>query len=263
MFNERPRRSAGANGVPFSISISRSEDRGKTWQKPERLFSAGAEFNNGCWEPAAIQLPSGEVQLFFSNEGPYRQSDEQEITLLRSTDDGLSWNPPERVSFRPHARDGTPVPLVLKDGKGLVFAVEDNGSGAFKPVIVFSTLADNWRSGVRTPESPNRWSALKDLPPPHVAASAPFVRQMPSGETLLSYQQSDSGRLEQAYMMVSIGDVAARSFGPGTRPFPATKRPQLWNSLFIKNDTTVIAITETAINGVSGIWSVEGRFVRE
>ncbi|HEX6962546.1 MAG TPA: sialidase family protein, partial [Lacipirellula sp.] len=205
MFNERPRRSAAAGGIPFSISISRSGDRGKTWQKPERLYSAGAEFNNGCWEPAAIQLPSGEIQLFFSNEGPYRESDEQEITLLRSADDGRTWSKPETISFRPRARDGMPVPLVLNDCKGMALAIEDNGlRGNFKPVIVFSTIEDNWRSGVRTPESPDRWGALKNLPPPQVAASAPYLRQMPSGETVLSYQQSDSGELEDAFMMVSI-----------------------------------------------------------
>ena len=41
--------------------------------------AAGAEARDGCWEPAMAQLPDGEVQLFFANESPYRQSSEQEL----------------------------------------------------------------------------------------------------------------------------------------------------------------------------------------
>lgn len=263
LYNERPSGNA-APGTPFSISIARSEDRGATWQPPRRIYSAGDQFGDGCWEPAAIQLSSGEVQLFFANEGPYRASDEQEITLVRSADDGRTWSRPEQVSFRPHARDGMPVPLVLHGGRGVAVAIEDNGlSGAFKPAIVFSTAADNWRSGSRGPAATDRWGALTEPLPPHVYAGAPYLRQMPSGETLLSYQQSETGELNAAYMLVSIGNAEAKNFGPGVRPFPPTERAQLWNSLFVKDDETVIAVTETAVDGVYGIWSVQGRFIRQ
>jgi BNR repeat-like domain len=274
-YNERPRQpSARRNQTdapqtppeahPYAICMVRSYDNGQTWQKPATLYCAGSEFTNGCWEPAAIELPSGEVQLFFSNEGPYRNSDEQEITLLRSTDGARTWSSPEKVSFRAGARDGMPVPLVLKDGRGIAFSIEDNGlSGYFKPVIVFSSLKDNWHSGVRGPESPNRWSALKNLPAPHVSASAPYLRQMPSGETLLSFQRSETGELKNAYMVVCIGDAEARNFDSPSRPFPVTEgKAQLWNSIFIKNKDTVVAVSEAEINGVRGIWSIEGRLVR-
>ncbi len=268
-YNERPGTPKVSYGAttephPYAIGMTRSDDNGLTWQKPKTLYKAGAEFTNGCWEPAAIQLPSGEVQMFFSNEGPYRNSDEQEIVLLRSKDNGHSWEAPEKVSFRPGTRDGMPVPLVLKDGRGIAFSIEDNGlSGHFKPVIVFSSLKDNWLSGVRTPESTNRWSALSELPPPHVSASAPYLNQMPSGETVLSFQRSETGQIETAFMVVCIGDEQARNFGSPSRPFPVTEgKPQLWNSLFVKNNDTIIAVSEATINGVRGVWSVEGRFVR-
>jgi hypothetical protein len=216
-YNERPhQRPAPANpdgpqeeaAHPYAISMARSDNDGETWHAPETLYTAGVEFSNGCWEPAAIQLPSGEVQVFFANEGPYRKSDEQEITLLRSKDNARTWSAPETVSFRPGHRDGMPAPLVLKDGGGIVFAIEDNGlSGRFKPVIVFTSLEDNWRSGVREPGNTNRWSALRVLPEPHIAAGAPYLRQMPSGETLLSFQRSETGEIRDAYMVVCIGDV--------------------------------------------------------
>jgi len=274
-YNERPRRPAAANGTnappspneihPYSICMARSDDSGKTWQKPETLYAGGAEFTNGCWEPAAIELPSGEVQMFFSNESPYRESDEQEITLMRSRDGARTWSSPERVSFRAGHRDGMVVPLILKDGRGIAFAIEDNGlSGNFKPAIIFTTMEDNWRSGSRTPNNPNRWSALRTLPAPQVAASAPYLCQMPSGETVLSFQQSETGEMKTAYMTVCLGDSEARNFGSPSTPFPVTGcKAQLWNSLFIKNSETVVAVSETSINGVYGIWSIDGRFVRK
>jgi hypothetical protein len=270
LYNERPRHfsrtnRANATSAPFAISMSRSTDNGGTWEAPQILFTGGAEFTNGCWEPAAIQLPSGEVQLFFSNESPYRESDEQEITLMRSTTGGRDWSAPEKISFRAGHRDGMPSPLVLQKGRGIAFAIEDNGlSGNFKPAIVFTTLKDNWRSGTREPGDANRWSALRNPPPPHVAASAPCLRQMPSGETILSFQQSETGELKDARMTVCIGNAEARDFVSPSNPFPATdNKSQLWNSLFIKNRKTVVAVSETTINGVFGIWSVEGKFIRD
>lgn len=263
-YNERPRR--GQTNQPFAIALARSDDGGKTWHRSERLYAGGVEFGNGCWEPAAIELPSGEVQLFFSNESPYRNSDEQEITLLRSHDGARTWSAPETVSFRAGHRDGMAVPLVLNEGRGIAFAIEDNGlSGNFKPVIVFSTLEGNWRSEVRRPGDPNRWSALSELPAVRVAASAPYLRQMPSGETLLSFQQTDqTGELKTACMVVYIGDAQARDFRSPSTPFPmAGRNAQLWNSLFVKNSHTVVAVSQTTINGVSGIWSVEGKLIRK
>lgn len=267
-YNERPRqhRSHSTDSVahPYTICVARSTDNGQTWQTPETLYRAGAEFENGCWEPAAIQLPSGEVQVFFSNEGPYRNSDEQEITLLRSTDGAHTWASPEKVSFRPNARDGMPVPLVLNHGRGIAFTVEDNGlSGKFKPSVIFSSLADNWRSGVRTTGNTNRWGALRAPPAPEIYAGAPYLRQMPSGETILSFQRSDAGELKNARMVVCIGDEEAKNFDSPSHPFPqADGTSQLWNSLFVKNTETVVAVSETRINGVFGIWSIEGHLVR-
>jgi hypothetical protein len=264
-YNERPHdqpADSKQTAPPFAIAMARSSDGGMTWHPAQRLYTAGTEFTNGCWEPAAVELPSDEVQLFFANEGPYRDSNEQEITLLRSKDNGHTWTSPERVSFRAGHRDGMPVPCVIKD-RGMAFAIEDNGlSGNFKPVIVFSTFADNWSSGVREPGNTNRWSALRDLPRPKVAASAPYLRQMPSGETLLSFQRSDTGEIGDAYMVVCIGDGEAKNFTSASRPFAMSDGMQVWNSLFVKDNHTVIAVSQAHINGVYGIWMISGRFVR-
>lgn len=247
---------------PFAICTARSTDQGRTWQSSVTIYSGGREFGNGCWEPAAIQLPSGEIQVFFANEAPYRQSDEQEITLLRSTNNAVSWSAPEKISFRSGHRDGMPVPLVLQDGNHIVVAIEDNGlNGDFKPVIVQTTCRDNWHAGAVLAQNPNRWSALSQPLAASIYAGAPYIRQMPSGEVILSFQTSETGGVRSAVMAVSIGNSKAQQFGPLSYPFPRRpNRNQLWNSLFVKNASTITAVSETMVGETFGIWSIDGHF---
>lgn len=248
MYNERPN-----DGVHrFTIQVAVSKDNGNTWKHLSKVYEADTEFHNGCWEPAAIQLPSGEVQLFFANENPYRNSTEQEISLCRSFNNGKSWTKAEAISFRAGHRDGMPSPLILKDGKGIVVAIEDNGyTLMFTPTIVWTSMEDNWRK-CATAASPNRWSAIKK--PTNVEwGGAPYIRQMPTGETVLSFQSS-VGR-DQVQMVVYVGDENARNFTGRSVPFELpSKVGGWWNSLFVKNDKTI-----TAVSSYEGsVWAIDG-----
>lgn len=259
-FNFRP--SGGAN-LPYSIRMCRSRDGAKSWSPPKTLYSAGNDFGDGCWEPAAVQLPDGQVHIYFANESPYRKSNEQEISLLRSKDDGRTWSIAETVSFRKHSRDGMPVPVLAANGSAIAVAIEDNGlSGGFKPVIVCSRLErGGWRGGVVDGDNHFRWGALAKPLPASTYAGAPYLRQFPDGPFILSFQMADSGDMKDSRMAVSLGNNRAREFGVPTFPFPETPgKAQLWNSLFIKNENTVTAVSETTLNGTFGIWSVDGRF---
>jgi hypothetical protein len=264
-YNERPR----DGRHPFAIMIAASSDRGESWTGHRRVYAAGTRPETGCWEPAAIQLPSGEIQLFFANEKPYPKTGEQEITLIRSHDRARSWSEPETASFRPGHRDGMPVPLVLAGGRGIALAIEDNGiAGAMKPAIVHTSLADNWRQPPAGGASPRRWPALEEPLPPDVYAGAPYLCRLPGGETLLSVQSTEgrpggSGH-ERSRMVVYVGDEDARHFAGRTVPFDvAPDDSGLWNSLFVKNSATVTAVSGTTIDGVRGLWAVDGRVRRE
>jgi hypothetical protein len=218
----------------------------------------------GCWEPAQAQLPSGEIQLFFANEKPYPTTNEQEITLLRSFDNGGNWSIPQTVSYRAGSRDGMAVPLILAGQKGMVISIEDNGlAGTFKPAIIYTSLSDNWTPPYADGSSTRRWGAPQTPLPSAIYAGASYIRQFPTGETVLSVQSGEGrqspGTLDYSQMVVYIGDATAKNFTNGSVPFsvPAGSNG-LWNSLFIKNATTVTAISQLTTNGVQGLWAIDG-----
>ncbi len=257
-YNERPR-----DGVHhFTIRTCISKDGGETWTEASLAYRADTLWGNGCWEPAQIQLPSGEVQLYFANENPYRSSNEQEISMVRSHDNGLTWSEPTTICMRTDHRDGMPVPLILNDGKGIVVAIEDNAlDRKFRPAIIHTSLTDNWNQPYANGDNPRRWWALAHSPAANVNAAAPYVRQFPTGETILSCQINETGA--EPIMAVYVGNSEARNFSGKTTPFNTDSgRSGKWNSLFIKNATTVTAISGTTIGGVTGLWAIDGQLIR-
>src|SRR5690554_3637096 len=86
--NLRPR----IEGVyPFSIALKRSFDLGETWSEVNILYQASIFFKDGCWEPSFLILPDESIHIYFANEYPYQQSDEQEISVIKSIDNGFTW----------------------------------------------------------------------------------------------------------------------------------------------------------------------------
>ena len=208
-FNERPN-----DGIhPFAIMFCSSKDGGRKWSIARRSTKPIRSSTMVAREPAAVQLPDGELQLMFANESPYRASNEQEITMLRSSDNGRTWQNPTTVSFRRGHRDGMPVPLLLRDGpKGIAVVIEDNGlDGDFKPVIVYSSLKDNWRAGPIFGDSPHRWPALSVPLQSNIYARAPYLRQMSSGETACrsNARKPDGGKPQ---MVVYFGEQLVSQF---------------------------------------------------
>ncbi len=255
-YNERPR----VEGHAYAIMMVISEDEGRTWGEARRLFTAGLTRDDGCWEPVALQYPDGEVQIFFANEKPYTETNEQEISML-------SIRNPEKVqtvSFRAGARDGMPVPCLLNDGKTVVIAIEDSQwndePGRMKPVILYSSIRKRWKGSTIRSGSGSRRYALKDKLPADVYLGAPYIVQMPTGITLLSAQLENVSGVQQ--MMVYLGDEKACDFVNGSKPFSmARTASSMWNSLFVKDDYTVTAVSGTSIDGTHGIWTIDGKIV--
>lgn len=228
----------------FGIRCKRSTDKGRTWSSEIFVYDADSTFNNGCWEPTMLELTSGEVQLYYSDEGPYTSSGEQQISLCRSFDKGLTWSAPEKISFRAQYRDGMPCPILLGSGDSIVVAIEDNGwpgYNDFFPTTVRCDLATNWHDYCVLGNSKSRSKTL-DLRYCKLAkGGAPYLRQFPSGPTVLSWQ-SNYGRTGHN-MMVAVGDEHARGFKAMNNPFYAKDGEDLlWNSLAIIDSNVVVAI---------------------
>lgn len=254
--NYRPTR----NGVaPFSIALRVSDDSGKTWSTPEVLYQAGADFKDGCWEPSFLQLPSGEVQLYFANESPYRDSDEQEISVIRSLDNGETWQGPARVSFREGKRDGMPV--AVASDEHIYLAIEDNKVGEFKPYIIRSPMANSWQKAVKGDHS-DRWYALDSLQADSVYMGAPYLLGLPGGQYLLSYQtnRNRSGDWEKSIMEVRVAGPGARGFSRTTRPFAIPLPGEgKWNSLSLLSDGKVAALSSVKFDQEKvAPWMIEG-----
>lgn len=257
--NLRPRK----EGLyPFSIALKRSSDNGVTWSDAEILYRAGTIFKDGCWEPSFLCLPDGMLQIYYANESPYRQSDEQEISMLTSADNGMTWGKdPVTVSFRKGSRDGMPV--AVHDGNDIYVAIEDNLSVQFKPYIVKSSINDAWREPVLQ-DSPSRYPALRHPLPDTVYAGAPYLIKTNRDIFVLSYQTTHhrTSEWEHSTMEVVVSDQP-NDFTNPSQPFdvPLPKEAK-WSSLADLGDNTIAALSSTNfLTDRIGVWMIKGRIV--
>lgn len=268
MWNARPRPNTA---LPYKIMCATSDDGGASWSEGRDIYVAGDEPRVGCWEPVALQLPSGEIHIYFANEAPYIASSEQEISLVRSVDNGESWSRAERVSFFAGRRDGMPVPIYLPHSKEIAVAIEDNGiRGRFKPVIVRSS--QNWRDGFVAGNDLRREEALSPRCAVHdtIYAGAPYLIRLGEKHTLLSVQSTEGrkgGSHRFSNMQVYVGDRNARNFRNRSTPLPNLPMDghALWNSLAQIDEQTVIAVMTVrgVEQGGNGVWTVKGKIVRK
>lgn len=249
--------------APFAIAVRRSTDGGQSWSESQVIYEAGPQFRDGCWEPAFLQLPNGELQVYFANESPFRTSDEQNISMIHSSDNGISWSDEVKtVCFREGRRDGMPVPLLVNDE--ILVAIEDNKIGQFKPYIVRTKVSENWGTPVLA-NSPHRESALLEPLPDDIYAGAPYLMKVPSGEVILSYQTT-SGRTtdwERSTMEVAIGDQTGRNFTKLSRPFAVPlDREAKWNSISLWDEHTVVAAATTSFRSLNcEVWIICGHII--
>ena len=246
--NVRPRAPYSEDRL-FGIRVLRSTDNGETWSEPIFVYDAQHNFDDGCWEPAFLELPSGEIHCYFANENDFTHNHDQDISVSRSFDGGLTWSEPVTVCYRQGYRDGMPVPLLLQDESEIVVIIEDNGwpgRGNFAATTVRTTLEDNWEGEYVDANSPLRQMIFQTTPPTTIYSAAPYIRQLPWGETVASYQSNEnrtSNDLQYADMYVLVGDDRAQNFKAKSAPFAlGHDKHAIWNSVSVIDTGIVVAV---------------------
>ncbi len=254
-----------ANGNPETnencyIHLLTSKDRGKTWEGPA-LIQTGRS-----WEPSMVQLPQGEIEMFYSSEADWWPSGEgeymeQEIQMIHSTNNGRTWSFPQTVAYYPGKRDGMPVPLLLQGNRGVVFGIE-TVNASHSPYIVKRELASGWKlTTTNFDNGPYRWVVSNFSG----HGGAPYIIQLPTGETVLSAHIYKGGNWHQNnFMQVMIGDKDAKHFTNLTTPWGSlpVNESAVNNSLFLKDSTTIIAVSGRNFrDGSGGIYWLEGTIV--
>ncbi len=252
-----------ANGKPETndncyVHILTSKDRGETWEGPNAIVTGRS------WEPAIVQLPGGELEMFYSSEAKWWPVAEveryQEIHAVRSTDRGRTWSYPTIAAYYPEKRDGMPVPVLLQGNRGVSFIIETVLHWR-SPYIVHRALAGEWElPDPISDEGDTRWAVTGFSG----HGGAPYMIQLPTGETLISFHVYRGGDWKQSNMHTMIGDNEAKNFGDLTTPWGNLPVGQgaILTSIFPKDENTVVLITSrNQAGGTSAVYWLEGTIV--
>ncbi len=261
-----------ANGNPETndnckVLATISKDGGETWGDP---FVVG---RGRTWEPQVVQLPNGELELLVSSEAYWwdnqRNNLFQEILSTRSTDNGETWTTYKRASYKPAARDGMPVAVVMQGNKGVLF-VEESINGNVPPTLVHRGLDQEWETADwDSVDDSRRWrTGLNN------GAGAPYMIQLPTGEFLIMAHTNQTGQVWQTNRpQVIMADNTGHNFKysrlplSGSDPLPAGTGAY-YNSFFLHdNDTVWLLITRADYNGQtrtsSDVMILEGKIVEK
>jgi hypothetical protein len=241
-----------------NVEIRISKDNGASWGTSQ-IIATGRS-----WEPGMVQLPDGDIEMFYSSEAKWwpGSNPQQDILFIHSKDNGATWSSPTEVAYATGDRDGMPVPLLLNNNKGIVFSIESVNNSK-SPWLVWSSLDARWNyAGNGTFQNGRRWLGTNDI----VFGGAPFVTQLSTGETLLSFQDAGGRNIgsdwKKSTMLVYTGNSIAQNFSRINDPWPnlPTSEGAYYSSLFLKDANTVVLVTTRNFgDGHSEVWWKEGQ----
>ena len=247
--------------------------------------------NLGCESPALLELPDGELQLYFANSttsetveiisstGLFITYGEQQIEMIYSRDEGATWSSyiggfgpdgiekrwtgSKIISYRSGKINNSPSAAIL--GDNIVLAYGDNRNVTFKPYIVRTSLTNNWVYPVNG-DAPEREYAFYEMLPEKYFMGYPGLLTLPSGESLLAYE-TDADRDEGCEALeVAISDRNALDFTKTTRPLGLTKSIRsVMNSLMLFDDKTIVALTTSNYQSPSADapWYIKGYLMND
>lgn len=222
------------------LAMRKSSDGGKTWSE-EKVIYTGSN-----WEPSLLQLPDGEIQVYFTHSAPKNQPQIEAgvptsqivassgTAIIRSRDYGETWDP--YVTEPPYAAwrvcqqyvetkngiqvftDQMPVAILLNNTNTIALATESKFTSGTKETyyITMGYSDDNWATALGIDEE-----GPADKQENMYLGAAPYIRQFPSGETVLANNRNSKFQMR-------LGDSLARTFGDPIEPLRGTG---YWGSL--------------------------------
>ena len=259
-----------ANGKPETnrnckVLATLSKDDGETWSDPI-IVGRGR-----TWEPQVVQLPNGELELLVSSEAdwwePRADNVYQQIVSARSTDNGQTWTTFKRASYKPNARDGMPVAVVMQGNQGVLF-IEESVNGGVPPTLQHRALDQEWDTADWDGKNDDRrWRTSLAS-----GAGAPYCIQLPTGEFVITAHTDQTGSTWQTSRpQVVMADNTGHTFKYSSKPLAGSNplpygTGAYYNSLFLKDaDTVWLLITRARFDGntrkESSIVMLEGKVV--
>lgn len=220
------------SGLGCGLMAMRSHDNGKTWTRPNVIYEGP------CWEPYALELPDGRVQVYFTDARPSTRN--SGTSLIESWDGGVNFGPKKRVSrvYKYYDKgekiytDQMPVFRLLNDGKTLFGIVEDrlelDGPDTQSSYWISNIYNDgfDWKNLGENSEGPERRVTQS------LRSNSGYVVTLPSGEVVIS---TGIGGLHS----VKIGDRTATKWNSRNfetdwyQPFAGTG---VWGNIEATND---------------------------
>lgn len=232
------------------LIVKRSKDGGRTW------FGEKEIYHGPCWEAHLIELPSGQIQCFFSESRPWISSSHSGTTMVLSDDGGANWQPalgqtgyrvmrkhwwnqkPQNGSAMYCYTYQMPVGVILNGTSKFAFAME---SANQRVIDASGSTRDQFSVAVCFSKDDGKWVHLQGdevLPKSQRIDSvvtrgvAPYLVQFHSGETLLAYGGTDSRQ------HFRLGNSTATTFGDDLAALPAKGS---WGGLDISRSHTVLS----------------------
>lgn len=226
------------------IGIIFSDDWGKTWGEPRNIY------RGRCWEPAMLELPSGEIHLYLTDsQNVVDKMSCPKTSLIRSFDGGRTWQGKEECTWKDvegisytvddrFGYDGMATAILLEDGT-IAMTVEV-WSGKYvvdqTPVVVLNR--NNWKVDQTKllndggPAYPDKRQINKDF-----IAYGPYIARTPEGEVLVNANGLYKGTQGT---WILVGDKNASNFAHATSPFPG-----YWGSVdYIGDGRIIVTSTE-------------------
>ena len=226
------------------VEIMLSEDGGRSFSKPREIY------RGRCWEPAMLQLPSGEIQMYItsSQEVDAKKVSRPRTVVIRSMDGGETWQGKRLSTYLDNEAisrtfderttyDGMPSGVWLDDNNGIAVPVEVWHSRHVvdqTPVVVKTPPDVNWRNnpekvaGEGGPEYPYKKQINKDL-----WGYGPYSTKLGTGEVVVLCNGMYKG-VEGIWTLV--GDKKADNFRFATSPLEG-----YWGSIDYIGNNEVIA----------------------